>query len=72
MKIKLSIEGMSCQHCVKRVDQALKENFAGAVVTVDLAQHVAFVESDQTFDYAKVSEIIDDVGYRVVKIEEIA
>ncbi len=71
MRLKVSIEGMSCQHCVKRVDQALKENFDGALVNVDLAQHVALIETDQTLDFAKISEIIDDVGYRVVKIEEI-
>jgi copper chaperone CopZ len=71
MKLRVSIEGMSCQHCVKRVDQALKENFEGSHVNVDLEQHVALLESDQTLDFAKISEIIDDVGYRVVKIEEI-
>ncbi len=72
MKLQVSIQGMSCQHCVKRVDQALKENFDVSSVNVDLAQHVAIIDTLASLDYEKIKEVIDDVGYEVLTIEEIS
>jgi copper chaperone len=69
MAKKLTIEGMSCKHCVNHVETALKELEGVSSVQVDLKKGVADVEltteiSDDTFKNA-----IDEVGYTVVKIE---
>ena len=37
MTIEFKVEGMSCQHCVSAVTNAIRERDAGAQVQVDLA-----------------------------------
>lgn len=68
MKAILSIEGMSCEHCVKRVKVALEENFENSKVDVDLATNSATLVVDEQLDKAKVAEIIDDAGYTLTSI----
>ncbi len=68
MKIVIKIEGMSCQHCVKRVDAALKENFDASEVVVDLENNQATLTTTQAIDDQKIVEVLDDVGYDVVAI----
>lgn len=67
MKAKFIISGMSCGHCVKRVDNALKdlEGVTSAEVTVG----EAIVEGTASIEAIK--EAIDDAGYDVEKVEEI-
>ncbi|MEZ0536663.1 heavy-metal-associated domain-containing protein [Caldicellulosiruptoraceae bacterium PP1] len=69
MKKKISIEGMTCQHCVRRVENALKELDGVKSVKVDLAGKSAEVELTQDIDNQKIIAAIDDVGYEVTKIE---
>ncbi len=68
MKIVIKIEGMSCQHCVKRVDAALKENFDASEVVVDLENNQATLTTTQVIDDQAIVEALDDVGYDVVAI----
>lgn len=68
MKIVIKIEGMSCQHCVKRVDAALKENFDASDVVVDLENNQATLTTTQVIDDQAIVEALDDVGYDVVAI----
>lgn len=69
MKKKIFIEGMSCGHCVARVENILKEQAAVEEVTVDLAGKNAVVELNQELSDEMIKEILEDVGYDVVKIE---
>ena len=68
MKKKITIEGMSCSHCVKHVSEALKE-LGASEVSVSLEQKLATVEvaDDVTDEAIKVA--IEDAGYDVVGIE---
>ncbi|CAM3485037.1 MULTISPECIES: cation transporter [Paenibacillus] len=64
-QVTLTVEGMSCNHCVNSVEGALKN--AGASGTVDLASGTVSIE----YDDSKVSldalkEAIEDQGYDVV------
>lgn len=68
MKAILTIDGMSCQHCVKRVKLALEENFTAAKVSVDLASNQATLVVDQKIDDALAHEVIDDAGYTLTNI----
>lgn len=68
MKIVIKIKGMSCQHCVKRVDAALKENFDASDVVVDLENNQATLTTTQIIDDQAIVEALDDVGYDVVAI----
>jgi copper chaperone len=62
--ITMKVEGMSCEHCVKAIESALKE--IGAEGNVHLEQgtvDVSYDESKTTLDTIK--EVIEDQGYDV-------
>jgi len=63
MTIELHVEGMSCQHCVAAVTNAIREHDAAAQVQVDLAAGRVVVESAQSVDALKAA--IDEAGYTV-------
>lgn len=64
---KLSIEGMSCGHCVMHVTEALKELEGVKSAKVDLNTKSAVVEGE-TSD-AALKEAVEEAGYDVVGIE---
>jgi copper ion binding protein len=70
MTKKIVIEGMSCGHCVKRVETALKEVCGIKSVKVNLKEKYADVELAHNVENAKIIDAIDEVGYKVVNIEE--
>lgn len=65
MKKRINIEGMSCMHCVKHVEEALKEVAGVIKVTVDLNGKNAVVELDGDVQDSQLSEVIQEVGYDV-------
>ncbi|HCX63240.1 heavy-metal-associated domain-containing protein [Aminipila sp.] len=71
MKKKILIEGMSCQHCVGHVTEALGEICGVKSVNVDLDNKNAVVDLAHPVDDVKFKEAIDEAGYEVVGIEEI-
>ena len=63
--VTLEVKGMSCNHCVQSIQNALKD--IGANGSVDLAGGkvtVEFEENKLTVD--KIKETIEDQGYDVV------
>ena len=58
MKTILTIEGMSCEHCVKRVIDAVSAIHGVKHVEIDLKTKKAAIEHD----HADISEIIDAVS----------
>ena len=68
MKKKISIEGMSCEHCVAHVKNALEGIDGVSAVEVNLQGKYAAVETDVNDEILK--EAIEEEGYDVVKIEE--
>lgn len=71
MKKKILIEGMSCQHCVNHVKEALGDVSGVKSVTVDLDNKNAVVDLENPVDDAKFKEAIDEAGYEVTGIEEL-
>ncbi|MGI6451473.1 MAG: heavy-metal-associated domain-containing protein [Desulfitobacteriia bacterium] len=71
MKKKILIEGMNCGHCVKHVTEALKELNGVTGVDVNLDSKTAVVEASAGIDDEEIKFTIDDVGYKVVGIEEL-
>jgi len=69
MKKKIFIEGMSCQHCVRHVTEALEEISGVKSVKVDLAGKYAEVELAHEVDDEKFKTAIDEAGYEVISIE---
>ena len=62
------IEGMSCEHCVRHVTEALEELSDVKTVAVDLANNRATVEVGAGFDEAAASAAVDEAGYEVTGI----
>lgn len=63
MTIEFQVEGMSCQHCVAAVTNAIREHDETARVEVDLASGRVVVDSAQPAETLRVA--IDDAGYTV-------
>jgi copper ion binding protein len=69
MKKLITIEGMSCGHCVKHVEEALSELSGVAKVEVSLKDKNAVVELNQEVEDSKLKEAIEEAGYEVVAIK---
>ncbi len=68
MTKKIFIEGMSCEHCVRRVENALMEVDGVASTSVDLTDKVAVVELNGNTSDEILIAVIEDAGYEVVEI----
>ena len=64
---KISIEGMSCGHCVQHVSEALKE-LGATNVEVSLEKKLATAEVAEGITDEKIKLAIEDAGYDVVGI----
>ena len=71
MKKKLFIEGMSCQNCVMHVTNALKELEGVESVEVNLEGKYSVIDLSKDVDETTLNEVIDDVGYDLVKVESL-
>ncbi|AOR24639.1 heavy-metal-associated domain-containing protein [Clostridium taeniosporum] len=67
MKKKILIEGMSCNHCVGHVKNALEGLDGVTSVEVSLQDKYALVETTESDEVLK--DAIEDEGYDVVRIE---
>ena len=67
MTKQLSIEGMTCAHCVMHVKKALSGVAGVTSVNVDLTTRSAVVEGASLEDGALTSAV-KDAGYEVVAI----
>lgn len=64
-QVTLQVKGMTCQHCVHSVQNALKE--VGAIGRVDLKANVVAVEFDENkISLNAVKSAIEEQGYDVV------
>jgi copper chaperone len=68
MKKTIMIEGMSCNHCTKAVENALKGLNEVSKVEVSLEEKKAVVEGEKLID-DKLREAIEEEGYKVVEIK---
>jgi copper ion binding protein len=71
MTKKILIEGMSCGHCVKHVEEALSGLNAVTYVDVKLESKTAVIEVQQDVSDEDIRLAIEEAGYEVVGIESI-
>lgn len=69
MKKTVFIEGMSCHHCQSRVEKAFANHPSVSQVVVDLANKSATLTLVAELSEQKITEIVDDAGYDVIKID---
>lgn len=63
-KIKVNIEGMTCNHCAMNVRKAISGTEGVTSVDINLPENVAYVEGDFNMDNLK--KAVEDMGYKVV------
>lgn len=68
MKKTILISGMTCGHCVKRVENALLGVKGVVAAVVNLEEKNAVVESNADVNENLLKEAIDDAGYEVESI----
>lgn len=71
MKKIISVEGMSCEHCVKHVSTALQELPGVTKVEVSLAAKNAVIEASTDISDEAIRNAIDDAGYELKGIEAV-
>ncbi|MDO5733214.1 MAG: heavy metal translocating P-type ATPase [Eubacteriales bacterium] len=71
MKKRIKIEGMSCQHCVKHVRQALEALARSESVEVNLENNEAIVEIDAEINDERLKKAVADAGYEALSVEDI-
>jgi copper chaperone len=69
MTKKILIEGMSCQHCVNHVKNALEELDGIKSAKVSLENKSAEIELDHDVDDEIIKAAIDEAGYEVTGIQ---
>ena len=67
--IKIAIDGMTCQHCVQHVTQALQNLEGVSQVSVDLDSGRAEVQTESALSDAAIEEALDEEGYRATAIQ---
>jgi copper ion binding protein len=68
MRKKLLIEGMSCNHCVNHVTNALSEIDGIKNVNVNLEEKYAMVDSENNDLDDAMKFAVEEAGYEVVGI----
>lgn len=66
MKTTLKVEGMSCEHCVKHVTDALKGTAGVKSVEVSLKEKTAVVDHENEVSVETLKSAVIEEGYEVV------
>jgi Cu+-exporting ATPase len=69
MKKIVSIEGMCCEHCAKRVENALSAVNGVVSADVKLKKNEAILRSREQLDDEEIKKVVEDAGYKVTAIE---
>ncbi len=62
-KLVVNIEGMSCSHCAKKVEEGLKKLDGVKSVKVNLEKKNATIAYKDTLDVKDVENVINELGY---------
>ena len=66
--LNLKIDGMSCGHCVARVEKTLKKLDGVNVNRIDVGSADILYDPAKT-PFAKIREALDDAGYTASPVE---
>ncbi|MDR2369859.1 MAG: cation transporter [Treponema sp.] len=65
MKTTLNIEGMSCEHCVRHVTEALEGMAGVASAKVNLKKKSALVNHKETVTLEAMKAAVEEAGYTI-------
>lgn len=63
----IKVEGMSCMHCVKKVEQALKAISEIKSVKVDLEERTAKIILKREIESSIIEKAVQEAGFKVVE-----
>ena len=66
-QVTLQVEGMTCGHCVKSVENSVGAFNGVERVLVELNNGTVAVEYNNDIDVKKIADTIEDQGYTVEK-----
>ena len=69
MKTIVNIDGMCCEHCAKRVENALSAVSGVVSADVKLKKNLAVVRSREAVSEEEIKKVVADAGYTVTSIE---
>ena len=68
MKKVVNIDGMCCEHCAKRVENALSAVSGVVSATVKFKKKIAVIRSREEVSDEEITKAVTDAGYTVVSI----
>lgn len=69
MKTIVNIEGMCCEHCAKRVENALSAVSGAVSADVKLKKNLAVIRSREPLDNEEITKAVTEAGYTVKSVE---
>ena len=69
MKKIVHVEGMCCEHCAKRVENALSAVTGVVSADVKLKKNIAVIRSREEVDDEQITKVVTEAGYTVKSIE---
>jgi len=69
MKTILHINGMMCSMCESHINDAIRNNFDVKKVKSSKRKKQTVIVSENPLDAEKISSVITETGYELVKIE---
>jgi copper ion binding protein len=66
----LTVEGMSCDHCIRRITNAINEIDGAECLDISLKDKTVLVNSNNAEVLENIKEAITDAGYEVIDDEE--
>lgn len=70
MRVKLTIGGMTCEHCARSIHRAIMEIAGVESAEVDFKKGEAVV-AGRAFDIARVQKAVEELGYKFIGSEEL-
>ncbi|MEZ0344102.1 MAG: heavy metal-associated domain-containing protein [Caldimicrobium sp.] len=64
-KVEIMVRGMTCEHCVKRVEKAILSTGKARNVQVDLSTGKVVFEKEEDLSLDEVKNNIEMFGYKV-------
>lgn len=68
-KVKIEVGGMTCEHCVARVDKFVKSVNGVKEVNTNLKENMSYIVASDDFDIENVKNAIEQAGYKPGKYE---
>lgn len=66
---KLTIEGLHCNGCAKRVENAFQKNKAVKEITVSFEDGIAILTLKKEMTKEEISQVIEDLGFKLINVE---